>query len=146
MNRRSGYVFDTNTLVSALIFEHSKPGRAFRRALKLGRVLLSSATLDELADVLERPKFDRYVTLAEREEFLEALTDRATFVEPTEEIRECRDPDDNKFLELAAGGKARYIVSGDNDLLALREFRGIRILTPSQFLEATAGEAPEDER
>lgn len=91
MSNSARYVFDTNTLVSAVLFEHSTPGHAFRRALKQGEVLVSLATLEELAEVLQREKFDRYVTAAEREEFLEAFVERATFIEPTEEIRIRRD-------------------------------------------------------
>lgn len=106
-------VFDTNTLVSAALFEHSKPDQALRRALKLDHVVLSPPTLDELAEVLERGKFDRYLTPAEREEFLEGLIDRATVVEPVESIRESRDPKDDKFLELAVKANASHIVTGD---------------------------------
>ena len=63
MSSRARYVFDTNTLVSALLFEHSTPGQAFRRALRQGEILLSPATLEELAEVLQREKFDRYVAM-----------------------------------------------------------------------------------
>jgi putative PIN family toxin of toxin-antitoxin system len=99
-----------------LLFEHSTPGRALLQALRLGEILLSQATLEELAEVLQREKFDRYVTTAQREEFLEALVERANFIEATEEVRVCRDTRDDKFLELAISGEASYIISGDNDL------------------------------
>ncbi|HXH08548.1 MAG TPA: putative toxin-antitoxin system toxin component, PIN family [Alphaproteobacteria bacterium] len=140
MSSSARYVFDTNTLVSAVFFEHSAPGQALRRALKQGEVLISPATLEELAEVLQREKFDRYVTAAEREEFLEAFVERATFVEPAEEIRICRDAKDDKFLELAVSGGAAYLISGDNDLRSLNPFRGIAIVTASEFLAATSGE------
>jgi putative PIN family toxin of toxin-antitoxin system len=140
MNSRARYVFDTNTLVSAVLFEHSIPGQAFRRALKRGEVLVSPATLEELAEVLQREKFGRYVTAAEREEFLEAFVERATFIEPTEEIRICRDAKDDKFLELAVNGGAAYLISGDNDLRSLHPFRGIAIVTAAEFLAATSEE------
>jgi putative PIN family toxin of toxin-antitoxin system len=130
------YVFDTNTLVSALLFAHSRPGQAFRHALKRGRVLLSSSTIEELAEVLQRAKFERYVTAAEREEFLAAFVERAIFVEPTEEVRACRDAEDDKFLELAVSGNASYIITGDDDLLVLHPFRSIAIMTPAEFLQA----------
>jgi predicted nucleic acid-binding protein len=55
-------------------------------------------------------------------------------VEVTVAIRECRDPDDEKFLELAVSGKPSHIVSGDPDLLVLHPFRGIDILAPQAFL------------
>jgi predicted nucleic acid-binding protein len=64
MSESVRHVFDTNTLVSAVLFEHSKPGQALRRALRRGRVLLSSPILEELAEVLQREKFERYVTAA----------------------------------------------------------------------------------
>ncbi len=131
------YVFDTNTLISALLFDHSTPGQAFRRALKQGEVLSSPVTLEELAEVLQRGKFDRYVTAAEREEFLEAFVERAIFMEPSAEIRICRDAKDDKFLELAVSGGAAYLISGDNDLRLLNPFRGITIGTASEFLATT---------
>lgn len=104
-------VFDTNTIVSGLLFERSKPGRALLRAIKHGEVLLSQSTLEELAEVLLRHKFDRYVTSSEREEFLEAFVDRATWLEPSEEIHLCRDPKDDKFLELAIAGNADFVIT-----------------------------------
>jgi putative PIN family toxin of toxin-antitoxin system len=140
MSESVHYVFDTNTLVSALLFAHSKPGRAFRHALKRDRVLLSSSTLEELAEVLQRPKLERYVTAAEREEFLVAFVERALLVEPTQEVRACRDAKDDKFLELAVSGSASYIVTGDDDLLVLHPFRNIAIVTPTEFLHAIEGE------
>jgi putative PIN family toxin of toxin-antitoxin system len=140
MSSSARYVFDTNTLISAVLFEHSTPGQALRRALKQGEVLISPATLEELAEVLQREKFDRYVTAAEREEFLEAFVERATFIEPTEEIRICRDAKDDKFLEAAVSGGAAYLISGDKDLRSLNPFRGITIVTAAEFLTATEGE------
>lgn len=129
------YVFDTNTLVSAALLAASTPAKAARHALERGVLLISSDTLSELTDVFSRHKLDRYMTPDEREEFLEALVARAEIVEPVESIRECRDPKDDKFLELAVAGQATAIVSGDDDLLVLHPFRGISILTPSGFLK-----------
>lgn len=131
---RPRYVFDTNAVVSALLFEHSRPSQALLRAMQRGEILLSTRTLEELADVLERDKFDRYLTGSERGEFLEAFVERAMFVEPTEEIRACRDAKDDKFLELAVSGSADCIITGDSDLLSLNPFRGIPIVTAAHFL------------
>jgi putative PIN family toxin of toxin-antitoxin system len=89
-----------------------------------------------LADVLQREKFDRYLTTPEREEFLEALVEQVTFIQPTEEIRVCRDSRDDKFFELAVAGNADYIITGDDDLLVLNPYRGIAILTAAEFLAA----------
>jgi len=117
------------------LFAESIPGRAFYAALDRGKVLLSQTTLAELSDVLERKKFDRYVTRDDRERFLTSLVHGATFVEVIEEIHACRDPKDDKFLELAVSGSATCLVTGDEDLQVLHPFRGIPIMTPAQFLE-----------
>ncbi len=69
--------------------------------------------------------------------FLVALLKEAELVEITEVVTDCRDVEDNKFLELAVSGKADCIVSGDEDLLLLSPFRGISILTPGEYLNVT---------
>ncbi len=138
MRNKPRYVFDTNTIVSALLFENSNPGRALQEATDRGALLLSLEIAEELAEVLRRNKFDRYVRRKIREEFLKALIQQAVFVEVTENIQACRDPKDDKFLELAVSGNATQVITGDRDLLALNPFRGISILTPKQFLESLA--------
>ena len=129
------YVFDTNTLVSAALFRGGTPGEAFRHALNTGVVLLSEATFEEIDEVIAREKFDDYLTPEERGAFIEAVIRRSRFVNPTEEIQVCRDPDDNKFLELAVTESATCIVSGDDDLLELNPSRGISIMNPTDFLK-----------
>ena len=84
--------------------------------------------------MLPHPKFDRYVTLHEREEFVAAFVASAPMVEVLERIRACRDPDDDAILELAVSGNATAIVTGAPDLLVLNPFRGIQILTPADFV------------
>jgi len=130
------YVFDTNVIVSSLLFKSSNPSRALRYALQYGEVLLSLELLEELSDVLGREKFNRFVTSEERDEFLEALVERATLVEVIENIQECRDPKDDKILELALNGQAEYIVTGDKDLLVLHPFRNVKIVAVEEFLRA----------
>lgn len=128
------YVFDTNVIVSALLFENSKPDRTLRYALANGEVLLSLELLEELNEVLGRKKFNRYLTSEEREEILAALVERAVLVEIIEKVQECRDPKDDKVLELALNGEANYIITGDRDLLVLHPFRGIFVITAENFL------------
>ena len=130
------YVFDTNVLVSALLFANSSPREAFELALNTGRILISKETVDELNNVLSRPKFKRYISPEKRERFLLSLVQKSILIEIKEKIEECRAPKDNKFLELAINGKATAIVSGDKDLLILHPFRGIPIITVSQFLNS----------
>ena len=63
------------------------------------------------------------------------LRHKAEIINITEKIDICREPKDNKFLELAISGNATHIITGDKDLLEFHPFRGIPILTPKQFLE-----------
>jgi hypothetical protein len=127
-------VFDTSVVVSAVLLPRSVPRQAFDRVQEQGRVLISAATVNELNEVLRRQRFGKYVREAQRLEFLAALIREAELVDVTEVVTECRDPKDNKFLELAVSGKATYIISGDKDLLALHPFRGIPVIAPQVFL------------
>lgn len=127
-------VFDTNVLVSALLFKNSKPREAFDKALDLGEIIISIPVLSELDKVLSRKKFNKYLLEKERKAFLALLFKEAKLKEPVEKIRVCRDPGDDKYLELAVSGNAKFLISGDKDLLVLNPFRDISILTPDQFL------------
>ena len=132
-------VFDTNMLVSALLFESSMPGRAFSMALETGEILLSEILVNEANEVLQRKKFQKYITVEQREEFLIALVQSGRLVDITEIIAVCRDPKDNHVLELAVSGGAQVIVTGDSDLLVLNPFRAIQILTARDFLSIVLG-------
>ncbi len=129
------FVFDTNAIISAALLKRSVTRQAFDRALEYGHFLLSPKTLNELHEVLQREEFDKYVEFEERLQFLNALVREAILIDATETIIACRDPKDDKFLELAVSGHAQCIVSGDQDLLVLNPFRSIPILTPRSFLE-----------
>jgi uncharacterized protein len=128
-------VFDTNVLVSAVILPQSISRRAFDTA-STGNLLASEPTLAEAAEVLRRPKLDRYVSREKRMEFLAAYITGAMLIDVRESIHECRDPSDDKFRELSLSGRAPHLVTGDLDLLCLHPFRGIPILTPAAFLNS----------
>ena len=96
MRSSQRYVFDTNTLVSAALFENGKPGRAFRHAVQSGTVLLSQPTFEEIDEVLAREKFDDYLSLEDRAAFIEALVERGRFADPSKKVQACRDSDDEK--------------------------------------------------
>jgi uncharacterized protein len=130
-------VADTSVVVSAALLPGSVPRLALDMVVTRGKLLLSEAILAELSEVLQRPKFDKYVSPARRLEFLAALLAETEMITTKSTIVACRDPKDDKFLDLAVDGKASCIVSGDADLRALHPFRGIPILTPQQFLEQT---------
>ena len=95
---------------------------------------MSWPTMAELQQVLGRARFDKYMTEDDRLLFLEVLTRDVLPVEIIEAVVDCRDPKDNKFLEVAVNGHADCIVSGDGDLLVLNPFRGIVIVMPNDFL------------
>jgi putative PIN family toxin of toxin-antitoxin system len=128
------FVLDTNVIVSSVLSPRSIPRKAFDLAFSLGTVLLSDSILVEIDDVLRRPKFERYVSEDERLQFLAKFVGDAMIVEVTEVVTDCRDPKDNKFLELAVSGGAKCIISGDADLLVLDPFRSISIVTPQIFV------------
>lgn len=129
------FVVDTNIIVSALLAKEGKARRALDKAQEEGFVLMSVSVLAELEEVLARPKFDKYVTVIERRLFLSGFVKTVQFVEIQETIKICRDPKDDKYLELAVNGKATCLISGDADLLILNPFKGIPILTIQSFLE-----------
>ena len=128
-------MFDTNVLVSASLLPNSKPRKALDLALKQGKLLLSLATLAELCEVLSRKRFRRYISEEDTRTFIAVLTREAEWVDVDVRIAACRDPQDDKFLELAVSGRATCIISGDLDLLALTPFQGIPIMTAQELLE-----------
>jgi putative PIN family toxin of toxin-antitoxin system len=134
MKDRQRVVVDTSAIVSRLLLPASIPGQAVDKAVDEALLLISEATLEELADVLARAKFDPYVTVGERQEFLRLLDRIAVIVPIIHTIRACRDARDDKFLELAVNGEAGLIITGDADLLELDPFQGIPIITPANYL------------
>nr|WP_255427271.1 putative toxin-antitoxin system toxin component, PIN family [Candidatus Chloroploca sp. Khr17] len=133
MNNR--FVLDTNTIVSAALFRQSVPRQALDHALIDGILLVSEATALELTSVLLRSKFDRYLQREIRERFLAVFLQQTTLIEITEPVIACRDPKDDKFLEVAVYGNASLIITGDKDLLNLHLYHGIPIITPREFLD-----------
>ncbi len=126
-------VIDNNVLVSAAIIG-GVPRRALDWLVENGTILVSLDALEELADVLGRKKFDRYLPEEQRLDFIHRYLEISELVRIDEPITACRDPKDDKFLELAVNGNADYVITGDRDLLVLSPFRGIGIVTPKDFL------------
>ena len=127
-------IVDTKVLVSRLLLPQSIPAQAVRKARRNGRLLVSETTMNELADVLARPRLDRYTSMPERKQFLRELGRTAEFVPVIRFVHDCRDRKDDKFLEVALNGRADVIITGDADLLALHPWREIAILTPAEYL------------
>lgn len=130
-------VLDTNVFVSALISPQRYPA-AILKALRSGlfTLLASPPVNEEIIEVLNRPRIrDRY-GLGERifdVSFI--LWEVAELVVHLPEVLVCSDPDDDKFLATAVGGKADFLVTGDvGDLLHLREYKGVAIVSPREFI------------
>ena len=128
------FVFDTNTLVSAALSATSTPRQAFDVAFSQGELLTSESCLAELNQVLHRTKFSRYLTPFEADLFINQYSLKATSVLVSSSLTDCRDPKDNKFLELAVDGSATCIIMGDQDLLVLHPYHTVSIFIPVDFL------------
>lgn len=102
-------------------------------------MVYSRSTLNELISTLFYEKFDKYLTITDKQKFLESYINLAKDVKVTASISECRDVKDNKFLELAVDGGADFIITGDKDLLVLHPFRNVSMITPSSFLQMFEG-------
>ena len=126
-------VVDTNIFINAALKESSAPGVALHRVAQDGTLLKSTATGRELLETLARQRFAPLISKHFQEWAAELLA-VAELVTISERIVACRDPKDDKFLELAVCGRADVIVSGDHDLLALHPFRYIPIVTPAAFI------------
>lgn len=127
-------VIDTNLWIRRLLVPGGTAARAVDHGLSWGIPLMSEATLMELSEVLSRTRFDRYVSRADRQQFLRLLGGIVRVLPITQRITACRDPRDDKFLDVALNGEAQLILTGDHDLLELHPFHGIEIVSPADFL------------
>jgi putative PIN family toxin of toxin-antitoxin system len=142
-------VLDTNVLVSAALKRQSMPGATAHIVEQHHRLLKSHVTEQQLFEVVAR-SYLATVIPADTQAWMRKLMTAAELVTITERIAACRDPTDDKFLELAVNGRADLIVSGDADLLALNPFRGIPVLSPAAFIQrvtnASRGISPATDR
>jgi len=125
-------IIDTNLWVSYVLVSESPLGRKLHQLIQDQPYAFSDETFIELTDVLMRDKFDHFVSAQKRGAVLRLIASGAEWFRPTEKINDCRDPKDNKFLELAVASQATLLVTGDADLLVLDPFRGIKILKISE--------------
>lgn len=126
-------VFDTSSLIPACLNPDREPAEIFRRALLEHDVFCSADTFNELATVLKREKFNAWRPLEHRLLWVRIFRESVILVEATTSVTECRDPKDNKFLDLAISSKADVLVSSDVHLLEMHPFRGIQILRLTDF-------------
>lgn len=127
-------ILDTNLLISRTLTPSSLVASAVRLIIDHCDLLVSQATMDEFATTLTRVQSKGYVKQDEALALITAYRGLVEWVPIIEHVQKCRDPKDDKFLELAVNGKADYVITGDKDLLALHPFRGIEILTAKDFI------------
>ena len=124
-------VVDTNVLIAGLVAD-GLCRDIVKRRLPACELFTSRALLDELAEIL-REKFD---TRSQDLPLLQVYEAEATIVRPKPLPKPiCRDTDDDEVLATAVAARAEIILTGDDDLLALEEFQGIRILSPRKFVQ-----------
>ena len=131
-------VLDTNVVISATLIRGGNEDRILRFWRHSGfELVLSPKILQEIGRVLLYEKLQRYRWMSEQELvlFLELLAQECHLVLGNIDVHASRDPADDKFLAAALEGKARYVVSGDKDLLSLKKYRNVQIITPAVFLK-----------
>ncbi|HEX9726517.1 MAG TPA: putative toxin-antitoxin system toxin component, PIN family [Vicinamibacteria bacterium] len=131
-------VIDTNIFIRALIKPSGSVGPVLDR-LAAGdfTAIYSEPLLEELLATLALPRIRKKYRLSDVDiADLLALLALRELVEPGRNVKVCRDPDDDMFIEAALEGKAAWVVTGDEDLLSLKKFESIRFVTPRRFLDS----------
>jgi uncharacterized protein len=128
------FVFDTNTLISAILKPNGTVMQVVNVALQKGIIVFSAETKSEIVSVIQRDKFNKYRSLADRLNTVETIFSKGMQLDTkTTDLIMCRDFSDVKFLRLAFEAKADCLISGDADLKVLNPFRGIPILSIIEF-------------
>lgn len=131
-------VLDANVFVSAAIRPESPPGAILEELLRRGsfELVLSPAVVEEVSRALKYPKLRKYFRRSfDSERWLENLVLLSYFVAGGYRLaRVCRDPDDDKYIAAALEGRADFVVTGDSDLLNIKQYEQVRIVTPRMFL------------
>ena len=131
-------VLDTNVIVSALINPAGPPGDILKALREKRFTLITSQPInEEILEVLDRPRIrDKYGLSDHLFDIALILWEVAEVTSELPTVKIVKDPDDNKFLSAAIGGLAHYLVTGDaRDLLGLKEYEGVQIVTPVRFME-----------
>lgn len=130
--RNTAIVLDTNILISAALKPNSIASSVVRKAIEHYELCASEETIKELKETLQREKFKKYFDRLEysRDQFIRFIEQSCVMIASSEEITDCNDPKDNKFLELAVAANASMLISGDKKhLLSMNPYRGIQIIT-----------------
>lgn len=132
-------VVDTNILIRALIKPRGTVGPVLGHLAQAKYVIIySEPMLDELIAKLVLPRIRIKYAIDDQtvETTVALLALRGELVHPTRRVKVCRDPQDDMLIEAALAGNAEYLVTGDEDLLVLKKYETVRIVTPRVFLAA----------
>ncbi len=128
-------VIDTNLFVSALINQNSRQRLNLVLEKMSIRILSDEALMDEVYEVINRPKFKKYVSQSEIDDFYKLIQERTTRVETHSTVLVSPDPKDDFLLVICLDGNADYLLTGNKiDLLDLIQFHKIKIITLTEFL------------
>lgn len=126
-------VVDTNVVISGTFFK-GNPRRVVEAIIKSEvDAYATTDIVDEYQGVVRRI-IERGVGTFDGSGFIRFIAD-LNLIESLTEVSVCRDPDDNKFISCAIDAEALYIVSGDKDLLDLKQYEGIQMITAAEFVE-----------
>jgi putative PIN family toxin of toxin-antitoxin system len=132
-------VLDANVYVSAAVRPEGPPGLVIERFLRDGafEIVMSQAIIDEVLRALAYPKVRKYVRPGlDPELWFEDIVVLSHLVSGERELKGVsKDPDDDKYIAAAMEGRAGFVVAGDSDLLDVKEYEGIRIISPRAFLD-----------
>ena len=135
-------VLDANVYVSAAVRPEGPPGQIIQRFLQASafEIVMSQAIVDEVLRALNYPKVRKYIRPGlDPELWFEDIVVLSHLVTGEREFhRASRDPDDDKYIAAAIEGRAGFVVAGDSDLLDLKEYGSIRIVSPRRFVELLA--------
>lgn len=134
-NRR--VVIDTNVWISAVLVPTGVPAQLVAHVLAHGVPVVTKHTVTELRSRLWKPKFDRYISLEQRQALLHDLEACAFWAEVPPSIRQqtfSQDPNDDPFVHAALASQAQWLVTGDDDLLVLANTLPFAIVKPAQAL------------
>jgi len=136
INSSMRLVLDTNVLVSAILSPNSIAAKVLNWGEDNGVILYSEATLREVLSVLKRSKFSKYIDHDDIDGLSIRIKTVWLFIEILNQVSLCRDPKDDKFINLALNGNASHLITGDNDLLVLNSIENISIINPRTFWDA----------
>ena len=129
-------LIDTNILISALFFGKFPKEFLNEVLVKNFEICINDKILDEYEATIHKKILKKKIL---DEVLYEKFLQDVRFFESVSDLKICRDPDDDKFINCAIDAKAIYIVSGDNDLLTLKNFAGIEIVTAREFYDKYLG-------